>query len=79
MRVFTRLALLGGILSALLLVVGGMGLYGLAATNEALRTVYEDRTVPAGQLGEIGAKLISNQLAARRISLSTASRPVSHL
>jgi methyl-accepting chemotaxis protein-1 (serine sensor receptor) len=54
---------LGGILSALLLVVGGMGLYGLAATNEALRTVYEDRTVPAGQLGEIGAKLISNQLA----------------
>ena len=41
MRVFTRLALLGGILSALLLVVGGMGLYGLAATNEALRTVYE--------------------------------------
>ena len=63
MRVFTRLALLGGILSALLLVAGGMGLYGLAATNEALRTVYEDRTVPAGQLGEIGAKLISNQLA----------------
>ena len=43
--------------------MGGMGLYGLAATNEALRTVYEDRTVPAGQLGEIGAKLISNQLA----------------
>jgi methyl-accepting chemotaxis protein-1 (serine sensor receptor) len=40
-----------------------MGLYGLGVTNDALRTVYEDRTVPADQLGEIGAKLISNQLA----------------
>ncbi len=63
MRIFTRLALLGGILSALLLFVGSTGLYGLGATNEALRSVYEDRTVPAGQLGDIGAKLISNQLA----------------
>ena len=63
MRIFTRLALLGGILSALLLIVGSMGLYGLGVTNEALRSVYEDRTVPAGQLGDIGAKLIGNQLA----------------
>ena len=63
MKVITRLALLGGILSSLLLVVGSLGLYGLGATNEALRTVYEHRTVPAGQLGEIGTKLISNQLA----------------
>jgi methyl-accepting chemotaxis protein-1 (serine sensor receptor) len=62
-KVITRLALLGGILSSLLLVVGSLGLYGLGATNEALRTVYEHRTVPAGQLGEIGTKLISNQLA----------------
>ena len=67
MRIFTRLVLLGGIMSALLLAVGGMGLYGQGETNEALRTVYEDRTVPAGQLGDIGTKLISNQLA-----LSTA-------
>jgi methyl-accepting chemotaxis protein-1 (serine sensor receptor) len=52
-KVITRLALLGGILSSLLLVVGSLGLYGLGATNEALRTVYEHRTVPAGQLGEI--------------------------
>ncbi len=67
MTIFTRLALLGGVMSALLLVVGGMGLYGQGESNEALRKVYEDRTVPAGQLGDIGTKLISNQLA-----LSTA-------
>ncbi len=63
MKISTRLVLLGGILSALLLTVGSFGLYGIGATNEALRSVYEDRTVPAGQLGEIGAKLIGNQLA----------------
>ena len=67
MKISTRLVLLGGVLSALLLTTGSLGLYGVGATNEALRSVYQDRTVPAGQLGEIGTKLISNQLA-----LSTA-------
>jgi methyl-accepting chemotaxis protein len=63
MKISTRLGLLGGIMSALLLAVGALGLFGISATNDALRTVYEDRTVPAGQLGDIGSKLLSNQLA----------------
>ena len=63
MKISTRLTLLGGVLSALLLVVGGIGLVGIGASNAALRTVYEERTVPAGQLGEIGAMLLGNQLA----------------
>ena len=63
MKIATRLILLGGIMSALLLAIGSLGLYGIGATNEALRTVYEDRTVPAGQLGNIGSLLLSNQLA----------------
>jgi methyl-accepting chemotaxis protein len=63
MKIATRLIMLGSTLSALLLAVGGLGLYGISATNDSLRTVYEDRTVPAGQLGEIGSLLIRNQLA----------------
>ncbi|MES2951248.1 MAG: methyl-accepting chemotaxis protein [Pseudomonadota bacterium] len=63
MKIAARLVLLGGILSLLLLAIGSLGLYGVGASNEALRTVYEDRTVPAGQLGDIGSKLLSNQLA----------------
>ena len=63
MKISTRLVLLGGIMSALLLLIGGLGLYGVSATNDALRTVYEDRTVPADQLGDIGSRLLSNQLA----------------
>ncbi len=63
MKISTRLMLLGGVMSALLLIVGSLGLYGIGASNDALRTVYEDRTVPAGQLGDIGSMLLSNQLA----------------
>ncbi len=63
MKISTRLTLMGGVLSALLLVVGSIGLVGIGASNDALRTVYEERTVPAGQLGEIGSMLLGNQLA----------------
>jgi methyl-accepting chemotaxis protein-1 (serine sensor receptor) len=37
-------------------------LFGISSSNTALKSVYEDRTVPAGQLGDIGARQISNEL-----------------
>ncbi len=58
-----RLGLLVGLLGLLMLVIGLFGLRGLAATSEGLRTVYEDRTVPMGQLADIEARLLSNRLA----------------
>ncbi|EYC52700.1 chemotaxis protein [Hylemonella gracilis str. Niagara R] len=61
MKISTRLSLLIGLQALLLIVIGGIGLFGIDATKVALKTVYEDRTVPAGQLGDIGARLISNQ------------------
>jgi len=45
-----------GIFATLILgivLVGAGGLLGMARSNEALRTVYEDRVVALGQLGEI--------------------------
>ena len=53
LKISTRLMLLIGVLSALLVAIGGLGLHGIAASNESLRSTYEDRTVPTGQLGEI--------------------------
>ncbi len=67
MRISTRLATLGGALACLLLLVGGLGLYGISASNDALRAVYEERTVPASQIGSLSALVVENQLA-----LSTA-------
>jgi methyl-accepting chemotaxis protein-1 (serine sensor receptor) len=51
-----------GILSLLLIVTGGIGLVSLDATNKALKTVYEDRTVSIGQLNTVITLLTINQL-----------------
>ena len=53
LRVSVRLTLLIGVLSVALLIMGGIGLYGMASTSESLRTVYEDRTIPIAQIGEV--------------------------
>ena len=49
LRISTRLMLLVSVLSFLLVAVGGLGLFGIGKSNDALKTVYEDRTVPTGQ------------------------------
>jgi nitrogen fixation/metabolism regulation signal transduction histidine kinase len=51
-----------GILSLLLVGTGVIGLISLDATNKALKTVYEDRTVSMGQLDKVITLLTINQL-----------------
>jgi methyl-accepting chemotaxis protein len=63
MKISTRLTLVMGLMAALLLAVGGTGLYGIWSSNAALKTVYEDRSVPAADLGEISYLLAANRLA----------------
>ena len=62
LRISTRLALLIGVLAALLLLVGSIGLYGMSKSDEALDGVYNDRAVPLTQLGEIDYLMIRNRL-----------------
>ena len=63
MKLFTRLALMKGFFSIASLAIGSLGLYGIRTPNEALRAVYEGRTVPVEQLGEIGAAQVSDAVA----------------
>ena len=63
MKISTRLLILVGSLSALLITVGAMGLFGISTSNAALKSVYEDRTVPTGQLGDIESMIMANRLA----------------
>ena len=63
MRISTRLALLGGILSLLLLAVGSLGLAGISGANDTMRDLYEDRMVPVGQLSSMESMLLRNRLA----------------
>jgi methyl-accepting chemotaxis protein-1 (serine sensor receptor) len=51
-----------GILSILLATIGILGLTSLDTTNKALKTVYEDRTVPIGQLNTVITLSTINQL-----------------
>ena len=55
--------LLGGFMSALAIVLAGLGLYGIGKSNSALKSVYENRTVPTGQLGRIESMMLANRLA----------------
>ena len=54
----TRLIFVIGFLSVLLVVIGAYSLWGMSQSNEGLRTVYEDRTVPMGQLDEIKLNIL---------------------
>ena len=61
LKISTRLTLLVGSLCLLLAAVGGFGLYSLGRSNEALRSVYADNTVPTAQLAEVKALTMHNQ------------------
>jgi len=63
LKVSARLTILIGFLSALLVAVGGLGLFGIGQSNDALKSVYEQSTVPAAQLGRINSLLLHNRLA----------------
>jgi len=51
-----------GLLSVLMMIIGGMGLHGMSKANDGLRTVYEDRTVPMNQISTIKELMLTNQL-----------------
>jgi hypothetical protein len=56
-----------------MLIIGGEGLLGMIKSNEDLRTVYDDSTVPMTQISTIQKLLLTNRI---RITASlSASSP----
>jgi methyl-accepting chemotaxis protein len=66
-NISTRLIVLVGALSLVLSAVAGVGLYGIASSNESLRTVYEDRTVPSVQLARVQHLALSGRLLVQSV------------
>ena len=62
-KITVRLAVLVGALTALLIVLGAVGLWSTAQSNEALHTVYEDRTIPTAQLASVNRQNLRNRVA----------------
>lgn len=63
LKIATRLMLLISVLAALLMAIGLTGLPGISQSNAALKSVYEDRTIPMRQLGDVQHQLLLNRLA----------------
>ncbi len=58
----SRLTLVIGLLTMLVVGIGASGLLGMSKTKEGLRSVYENRTIPMGQFGAIKSIILDNQL-----------------
>ncbi|MBL8710982.1 MAG: MCP four helix bundle domain-containing protein [Rhodospirillaceae bacterium] len=52
-KIIQRLAILLLINVGLMGILGGLGYYGMSSIRDGLRTVYEDRTIPLGQMKTI--------------------------
>jgi methyl-accepting chemotaxis protein len=62
LRIGQRLGVAFAVVLALLLVVAAVGIGGIASVTGALTTVYDDRTVPLGQLSEINRIALRNRI-----------------
>ncbi|PPK65316.1 methyl-accepting chemotaxis sensory transducer with TarH sensor /methyl-accepting chemotaxis sensory transducer with Pas/Pac sensor [Methylobacter tundripaludum] len=62
LNIKSRLIAIIGLLSILLAVVGGIGLFGISKAEDGLRNVYEDRTLPISQISAIQKLLLTNRL-----------------
>ena len=66
LKIATKLGLLIGILSILLVLIGSIGLYGMSKTDEALESVYANRTVPIQQLADVKYLQLRNRFIISR-------------
>ncbi|MFZ5568569.1 MAG: methyl-accepting chemotaxis protein [Pseudomonadota bacterium] len=76
LKISTRLLILLAVLSGLLIIIGAIGLFGISKTNAALKTVYEDRSVPAAQLAQIDSLMQQNRMLALITLMSPGAETV---
>ena len=68
-----KIVVVAAILCLIILGIGGLGTYLNGKTNEALRTVYEDRTIPMGQLSGISERMHKNVLLMQEMVTNTSA------
>jgi len=72
----SRLLFMVSFMSVLLIGIGIYGLYGMAKSNDGLRTVYEDRTVALGQVDIIARQLLRNRLAVANMIVDSSQENI---
>lgn len=63
LKIGTRLSILIGLLSIVMVAIGALGLYGIGQANESARSIYEESLVSTGRIAEIQNRLMANRLA----------------
>lgn len=70
----TRLLAIISLMSAVGVILAGLGLAGMKTSNEGLLSVYQQRAIPLDQMSTIKQKLLANQLVlVQRLALFTAA------
>lgn len=70
----SRLILVVGFLCLISAVTGGVGIFNQGATNASVKTLYEDRVVPLGQLKTVLAFNKQNQITIATKACAYVSR-----
>lgn len=73
----SRLISVLGLLSALLISIGALGLLGMSKANDGLQTVYVDRTVALGYISDIDTLISANRVAANNAALFPTEENIS--
>jgi methyl-accepting chemotaxis protein-1 (serine sensor receptor) len=73
LSIATRLKILIALLCTMMLGIGFMGMRGIAASNDTMKSVYEDRTVALAQLSAVLRYDLRNQVA--MVSAAADARP----
>lgn len=78
-RIGMRLLMLMGLGGAVALLLATVGILGLSASKESLRSVYEERMLPVQQLASIANLMLANRMllqsAISEVSLGAAAEP----
>ena len=61
LKISTRLVILIGVLSVLLVGIGAMGLWGIGKSNEALKKVHDEAMLPALMADDVVQRILQNQ------------------
>jgi methyl-accepting chemotaxis protein-1 (serine sensor receptor) len=62
LKISTRIAILIGIMSVLLMLIGGIGLYGMVKSDDSLKDMYEGPMTQLSEINEIRYLMLRNRL-----------------
>jgi methyl-accepting chemotaxis protein len=71
LRIGSRLTLLVGVLAALLVALGALGMLSLSRSNDSMQSIYTEHMLPSHSLDEINFLMVRNRLVISNTALSS--------